>query len=184
MRVIRSGWIAAIGDLGHESRAADRQGPNSPRTEDSGRHAGNQSVRGYVVRNHAARRHHCALADGYATEDRGVGADAGAPADVSGHQTPPGFSEELSVLPDRRRVEVICEARVRADEGSFLDSHPAGDERERQHFDIPTQVHIALDLDEGCDLAAIANDASIQIDELGMRNDDVATELNVRRDQG
>jgi len=183
MGVIRIRRCAAIGALGQESRAADRCGANFPRANDSGRNPGNQGMRWYISRDHAARRYHCPFADSHSAKDRRVGADAGAPADSRGHQAPPRLGKQFAVLPYGRRVKVICKAGMRADKGAILDDHTARDERERQHFDIATQTHIALDLDERRDLAAIANNASIQIDELWVWDYYVSADLNVRRDQ-
>jgi hypothetical protein len=51
------------------------------------------------------------------------------------------------------------------------------------NLDIATQMHVALDLDERSYLAAVSNHAAIKVDELRMRNDNVPTNLDVRRDQ-
>jgi hypothetical protein len=102
---------------------------------------------------------------------------------VRWYQPPSSLGEQVSILPDGRWIEVIGETDMRAYEGAFLDCHAGRDEGEWLNLDIATQMHVALDLDERSYLAAVSNHAAIKVDELRMRNDNVPTNLDVRRDQ-
>jgi hypothetical protein len=102
---------------------------------------------------------------------------------VRWHQPPSSLGEQVSILADGRWIEVIGETDMRADEGAFLNCHAGRDEGEWLNLDIATQMHVALDLDERSYLAAVSNHAAIKVDELGVPNDNLPTNLDVRRDQ-
>lgn len=99
------------------------------------------------------------------------------------HQPPSSLGEQLSILPYGRWIEVIGETDMRAYEGAFLDRHAGRDEGEWLNLDIATQMHVALDLDERSYLAAVSNHAAIKVDELRVPNDNLPTNLDVRRNQ-
>jgi len=71
---------------------------------------------------------------------------------------------------------------VGADEGAVLDPHAGWDEGEGLHLDVVAQHHAALDLDEGGDLAVVADGAAVQIDQLGVGDRDVVAEADVGGD--
>ena len=174
---------AAILALGPVSRAADRDRASRSSSNNPGRHPGNQHVRRHVACNNTSGGHHRALADRHATQDRRVGADTGPRSHVRWHQPPSSLGEQLSILPYGRWIEVIGETDMRAYEGAFLDRHAGRDEGEWLNLDIATQMHVALDLDERSYLAAVSNHAAIKVDELRVPNDNLPTNLDVRRNQ-
>src|SRR5690242_5713062 len=145
-----------------------------------------QHPRRHVARDHAPGPDQRPGPDPNAAHDRGVGAIARPRLDNGRDDLPvagPASAKQVAFGVDGGRVAIVGEADVWPDEGAILDGHAARDERERFHLYGPAKRHATLDLHKRRDLALIANRAAVQVDQVGMENDDIAPERDVRSDR-
>src|SRR5438105_5074157 len=73
---------------------------------------------------------------------------------------------------------------MRPNERAVLNGHATGNEGKGLDLDVSSQGHATLDLDEGGDLAAVADPAAVEVDQLRVRDRDIPPENDVRRDHG
>jgi hypothetical protein len=68
---------------------------------------------------------------------------------------------------------------MRAEERAVLDRHALRDEDERLHLHVLAELRRAADLDEGADVAPVADLAAVEVDELRMVDPHALTKLDV-----
>jgi hypothetical protein len=90
------------------------------------------------------------------------------------------FRLQLAANVGRPRVTIVDETHVMPDEAVVLDRHPFADEQVRSDLAAGPHLGALQNLDEGPDLASVADGAAVEVDEVA--NDDISTDANVRRD--
>ena len=166
-------------DSARKARAVSGLGA---RADGASRAAEHERVGRHIAGDRAAGADQRILTDGHATHDGRVRADTGASLDQRGNDLPVVRGQQFAGVTRRPRIAIVGEANVGADKGAVLDPHTGWDEGEGLDLDVVAQHHAALDLHERGDFAVVANGAAVQIDELGVWDDDVVAEANVRRD--
>jgi hypothetical protein len=76
-------------------------------------------------------------------------------------------------------MAIVDEHHAVSDEHFVLDDDALADKRMGRHLAAPADLGTLLDLDEGSDPRAVTDAASVEIDELGVMNDDVGSDHDV-----
>ena len=120
------------------------------------------------------------FADGHAAEYGRATANAGPALDDDGHDCPIIIRLDGASRPGGARIFVVDEGHTMTHEDLVFDRHAFTDERVTRYFAVATHVGAFLNLDEGTDFSAVANLATVEVNE--MVNDYVTTESNVSSD--
>src|SRR5207253_6814787 len=144
--------------------------------------AEDQQVARHIASDGAAHADQRILTEGHPAPDGRSGADAGTALDQRRHNLPVVRRQQFSSFTRGPRIPVIGETHVGADECTILDSYASRNEGEGLDLYVVAQDDAALNLHEGGDLAVVADGAPVQIDQLRVRDHDVAAEADVGRD--
>ena len=89
------------------------------------------------------------------------------------HDRPVRVGLQAAVGVDGARVQIVGEHHAVADEHPVLDRHAFADEAVARDLAVAADRGAALDLDERADPRARADPAAIEVDQVGVMNDDV-----------
>jgi len=137
-------------------------------------------MRGNICGYHRAGSDNGVFADGHAAEYGRATANAGPALDDDGHYCPIIIRLYGASRPGGARIFVVDEGHAMTHEDLVFDRHALTDERVTRYFAVATHVDAFLNLDEGTDFSAVADLATVEVNE--MVNDYVTTESNVSSD--
>ena len=129
---------------------------------------------------HRAGSDNGVFADGHAAEYGRATANAGPALDDDGHDRPVIIRLYGAARPGGARIFVVDEGHAMTHEDLVFNRHAFTDKSMARDFAVTTHAGTFLNLDEGTDFSAVADLATVEVNE--MVNDYVTTESNVSSD--
>ena len=139
--------------------------------------AGDDGIRGDVLRDDAAGADDGVFTDGDFGKDRRAGADGGPFLDQGGLYGPIRLGLKPAVRGGGPRVGVVDEGHAVPDEDVVFDGHALADEGVAGDLAVFADGGVFLDLHKGADLGVVADRAAVEVDEL--RELHVFSELDI-----
>jgi len=139
-----------------------------------------RGMRGNICGYNRAGPDNGVFANGHAAEYSRAAANAGPTLDDDGHNCPIIIRLYGASRPGGAWIFVVDEGHAMTHEDLVFDRHAFTDERVTRYFAVTTHARTFLNLDEGTDFGAVADLATVEVNE--MVNDYVTTESNVSSD--